>query len=83
MVESIETELQSEVCPGHLLYRVKCRAVAFNADDTNEFLFVTDNPTVPLAFVHLTYKAETDPVWPYTIPYHGWEVFWMAWQNSD
>src|SRR5262245_47306269 len=77
-VGSAEAELQSEVCPGHLLYCVACKAVAFNADDLNEFLFITDNPAAPLAFVHLTFRSETDPEWPYTVGYSGWEAFRAA-----
>jgi hypothetical protein len=78
-VGSIEAELQSEVCEGHPLYRVACRVVAWNAEDTNEFLFVTDNPAMPLAFVHLTWKAERDPTWPYTVGYPCWDGFRSAW----
>jgi hypothetical protein len=81
LVRSAEAELQSEVCPGHCLYRVACRAVAFNADDVNEFLFVTDNATAPLAFVHLTFRAESDPFWPYTVVYSGGEAFRAAWNK--
>jgi putative acetyltransferase len=80
LVKSAEAELQSEVCRGHPLYRVTCRAVAFNSDDVNEFLFVTDNPDMTLAFVHLTFRAETDPEWPYTIGYAGWDAFKAAWK---
>ena len=83
LVRSAEAELQSEVCLGHLLYRVACRAVAFNADDVNEFLFTTDRPGAPIAFVHLTFKAENDPTWPYTVCYPGWEAFRVAWEVQD
>ena len=83
LVRSAEAELQSEVCTGHPLYRVACRAVAFNADDVSEFLFATDNPAAPVAFVHLTFKAETDPQWPYTVCYSGWEAFRAAWEAPD
>lgn len=44
LVRSAEVELRSEVCPGHPLYSRVCRAIAFNADDVNEFLFVTTTP---------------------------------------
>ena len=67
LVPSAENELQSETCAGHVLHRVVCRAVAYNAGDVNELLFVTDDPAVPLAFVHLTFRAEIDSIWPYTV----------------
>ncbi len=78
-VGSVEAELQSEVCEGHPLYHVPCRVVAWNVDDPNEFLFVTDNPAMPLVFVHLTWQAERDPTWPYTVGYLGWNAFRTAW----
>ena len=78
-VGSVEEELHSEVCEGHPLYHVPCRVIGWNPDDTNEFLFVTGNPAMPLAFVHLTWKAERDPSWPYTVGYPGWDAFRSAW----
>ena len=82
-VASVEHELQSEVSLRHPLYRISCRAVAWNADDPNEFLFVTDQPEFPIAFVHLTWKTEQDSVWPYTVGYAGWEAFRTAWEAED
>lgn len=79
---SAEAELEREVSSGHPLFGMTCRAVGFHADDPNEFLFATDSPAAPLAFVHLTWKAERDPTWPYTISYPGWEAFRDAWRSS-
>jgi hypothetical protein len=81
--ESAEIELAREVVPGHLLYGVTCRTIAFNAADPNEFLFVTGKPETPLAFVHLTWQAERDPIWPYTVGYPGWEAFRVAWRSTN
>src|SRR5207244_3795352 len=81
-VESVEGELQAEVGERHPLYRVRCRAVAWNEADTNEFLFATANPAMPLAFVHLTWKTERDSTWPYTVGYPGWSAFRAAWENE-
>jgi hypothetical protein len=80
LLRSAEVELQSEVCVGHPLYGVPRQVVAFNADDVNEFLFATNNPAAPVAFVHLTYKAEIDPRWPYTVGYSGWDASRDAWE---
>lgn len=82
LVESAEAELQSEVCERHPLYRVRCRVLAWNAEDTNEFLFATDAPDMPVAFVHLTWKRERDPTWPYTIGYSGLGAFYTAWSSD-
>lgn len=83
LVGSVEAELQSEVCPGHPLYRVACRAIAWNAGDTNEFLLSTANPAMLVAFVHLTWKHESDPHWPYTLGYPDWGAFREAWAAED
>ncbi len=83
LVNSPETELQAEVCPGHPLYRVKCQAIAWNEADPNEFLFATARKDMPLAFVHLTWKSEHDPSWPYTVGYNDWEAFQRAWEPNS
>src|SRR5688572_24765770 len=44
LVRSAEAELQREVGPGHPLFGAACRDIAYNANDVNEFLFVTDSP---------------------------------------
>jgi hypothetical protein len=82
-VPSVETELQREVPPRHLLNGRTCRVVAYNPDHSDEFLFITDAPNAPIAFVHLTWQAERDPMWPYTVAYPGWEAFRLAWLNPQ
>jgi len=82
-VSSAEEELKREVGPGHVLLGRTCRAVAYNPKHCDEFLFVTDDPLNPLAFVHLTWQIERDPTWPYTITYAGWVAFWLAWTESQ
>ena len=79
LISSLEIELQSEVCLGHPLYRIACRVVGWNSADHNEFLFESANPDMPLAFVHLTFQAESDPTWPFTVGYPGWDEFGTAW----
>ena len=76
---SAEAELAREVSSGHPLHGAICRAVGFNGDDPNEFLFATDRPAAPLAFVHLTWQAERDPGWPFAEVYAGWAAFRTAW----
>ncbi len=75
--------MHREVPPGHVLHGETCRAVAYNPEHSDEFLFVTDNPNTPIAFVHLTWQIERDPAWPYTIVYPGWEAFRLAWLNPE
>lgn len=76
-------ELQREVCAGHLLHGRSCRAVAQATDDPNEFLFATDHPKFPVAFVHLTWTVESSPTFPYTVGYSSWEAFQQEWSRSS
>jgi hypothetical protein len=80
---SLVGELQREVCPGHPLYRVVCVAVGRNREDPNEFLFGTDRPGMPLAFVHLTWAVEREPNFPWVQEYASWEAFRAAWTEPD
>jgi hypothetical protein len=82
-VESLEAELRSELCSGHPLFQLSCRVIGWNAEDPNEFLFATDDPKIPIAFVHLTWKTEQDPNWPYTVGYPCWDAFRSAWATED
>lgn len=81
-VSSAEEELNRELGPGHVLQGRTCRAVAYNPKHPDEFLFVTDDPLNPIAFVHLTWQTERDPKWPYTVVYPGWEAFRVAWLDE-
>lgn len=78
---TFENELQHEVCFGHPLYRVECRAVARNRDHHDELIFVTANPRMPIAFVHLTWVVESKPTFPYTEGYSSWADFHSAWSE--
>jgi hypothetical protein len=82
-VASIEAELEREVPPGHVLYGLRCRAVAYNTDDSDDFVFVTDRADVQVAYVHLTWRPEHDPKWPYTVAYPGWDALRLACQERD
>ena len=79
---SLSAELQRECCPAHPLHGRSCMAVAAARDDPNEFVFLTDHPAFPIAFVHLTWSVEKDPMFPYTVGYASWKAFEMAWRQS-
>jgi hypothetical protein len=72
---SLAAELQREVCPAHPLAGLQCEAVGFNKEDENEFIFVTDSPKIPVAFVHLTWEVERNPKFPWTHPFSSFEEF--------
>ena len=60
-------EFRREVSSEHPLCGVACRAVARHRDDPNEVLFLTDNPRMPLAIVHLTWTKETSGNFPWNV----------------
>jgi hypothetical protein len=76
---SLASELQREVGPAHPLYQISCSAIARNCQDPNEFLFFTTHPAMPLAFVHLTWKKEELPNFPWVEGYESWDAFKKAW----
>lgn len=68
-IPALIEELHREMPVGHILYGLSVNVVAFCAADHNEFLFVTDEPSKPIAHVHLTWSIESDPKWPHTTIY--------------
>lgn len=77
-----EAELRREVPAGHLLHGVECRAVARSRDHPDEFIFATNRPGMPVAFVHLTWAVESNPAFPYTVGYPSWVAFQEAWETD-
>lgn len=75
--ETLVAELRQELCVEHSLYGVDAHAVA-RRFDRNDVLFSTSDPDKPLAVVHLTWKAETDPIWPNTWRFRDWQ----EWANE-
>lgn len=63
---AFEHELAKELAPSHALFGVKLRAWA-RREDQDDVLFVTDEPPVVVAVVHLTWRghSETDTRWPH------------------
>jgi hypothetical protein len=76
--ESAFAELQREICEGHPLYGVHCVPVAYDASTIKEFLFATARPDMPLAVVHFTGRPESDPEWPFVIPFLTLDAFFRS-----
>jgi hypothetical protein len=72
--ENFVRVLQNEIPPDHILHDVPVKAVAHRID-CDDVLFVTADPSKPLAWVHLTYRQsrETDPRWPSTAIFQSWQ----------
>ena len=68
--ESLEKELQRELCSSHILYGIEAAAIGrrWRRDDV---LFLLRDGR--LAQVHLTWRQETNPVWPDTQIYASFE----------
>jgi hypothetical protein len=71
-VEFLSEHLFAEVPPGHVLYGLKTRAVAYRLD-RDDILFEVEGSEMPLAVVHMTWQKETDPRWPNTQFFGSWE----------
>ena len=60
-----------------------CVRERIRGDESLYFIFATAVPGKPVAFVHLTWTVEKDPLFPYTVVYPSWEAFRAAWGESD
>jgi hypothetical protein len=67
-------ELEKEIAVEHVLHGRSATAVGRHIG-CDDILFVTDDPTHPLAVVHLTWlgRMEADPRWPHTTLYQSWQ----------
>ena len=74
IASSLLVELLREVGPGHCLFQRTVKAVA-QRHDCDDVLFQTNDPSRPLAVVHLTWRGSTepDPACPATTFFGGWE----------
>ena len=70
--ESLEKELQRELCSTHILYGIEAAAIGrrWRRDDV---LFLL--PDGRFAQVHLTRRRETNPRWPDTQIYASFEAW--------
>lgn len=69
---TLADELKRELAPGHPLSGVTARAIA-RRKDNDDVLFELVSAEKPLAVVHLTWRKEDSPDWPYTTFYGGWD----------
>ena len=78
---ALDAELAREVGAGHPLAGRRAVAIARRADTDDVLFWLPDGPTL-LAMVHLTWRRETDPAWPYTALFDSVEE-WMAFERED
>ena len=64
----IVEELRREISVGHVLAECEVMAIG-ESDNYDDYLFGTNCPSKPLALVHLTWKVESNPEWPFTAVY--------------
>ena len=69
-------ELRREVAPGHKLFNVPVTAIARRRDN-DDVLFQIEDGSGRVAVVHLTWRVESDPTWPFTGIYESLES-WFA-----
>ena len=68
----LAARLESEIPEKHVLHGLRLRAVATRID-RDAVLFEIDGGHMPLAVVHMTWCKETNPDWPRTKLFPGWE----------
>ncbi|TRW95232.1 hypothetical protein FNJ84_16960 [Paracoccus sp. M683] len=68
--ESLTKELKRELSPAHILHGVDLVAIGRKAR-RDDVLFRLHDGRV--AQVHLTWRPETDPIWPFTVIYADFE----------
>ena len=70
----LKKELCRELCPTHVLYGLKVTALGRRRRRDDVLFRLADGR---LAQVYLTYRAETDPRWPWTDVFQSFEA-WQA-----
>jgi hypothetical protein len=80
--EGFEQELRKEVCPGHVLYRTKIKAIARRTDNDDVLFMLVEK--VSYAQVHLTWtgKREKDRRWPHAELFGTWDE-WLRRMAED
>ena len=75
----LEAELCRELCPAHVLHGMEVTALGRRRLRDDVLFKLGDNR---FAQVHLTYKEETDPRWPWTDVFQTFED-WRAIPTED
>jgi len=76
-----ETELQSELAEGHVLFGRQVTMLAQRVDRDDVLFEIDGGPRV--AVVHLTYSAETSPRYPMTKLYESLGEFMLLRMRAD
>jgi len=61
---TLEEELRRELTDNHPLKNSQFKALYYQEDNPNEFIFTTDHIRFPAILVHLTWQNEKDPMFP-------------------
>jgi hypothetical protein len=77
----LHDELAREVSPRHPLAGRRALAIARRGTADDVLFWLPDGPAL-LAMVHLTWRHETDPEWPFTQLFDSVEA-WMAFEQED
>ena len=68
----IAERLKQDLPKGHVLSGLELKAVARRVDQ-DDVLFEVVGGDQPLAVVHISWRRETDPRWPWTTFYQSWD----------
>ncbi len=67
-IPKLTRELNREMCKEHILYSVPVCALG-RRKDRDDFIYQIQTEKAKFAFVHLTWRKEKQPSWPYTEVY--------------
>lgn len=75
VADTVQGELQREICKEHPLYGIKCRAIAWDTFTGTDFLFTTHKPEMPFVLIHFTWTRETSHSFPYIVEFRCFDDF--------
>ena len=85
VAKTVLDELHREICKDHPLYEVECIPLAYDSRIKKDFLFATDQLDMPFVLVHFTWTVESNPNWPFVIPFQSIEEFfeWLLLEDTS
>ena len=73
-------ELKNELCGSHGLFGKNLVAIA-RRESADDFLFIDEDNNNQCFIVHLTWRKETKPDWPWTTTFRDFSDFLENWKK--
>jgi hypothetical protein len=82
MSDTLVAELHRELPSGHTLFGHRVRAIA-RSGPQDDVLFESLEGNRDVFVVHLTWRPETDPTWPFTTRFDSINEFFRKWPREE